>query len=142
MKFSGILHQTGNNTGIEVPADILQALGSKRAAVKVTVNGYTYRNTVGAMGGRALIPFSAEHRKASGINGGDAIEVILEKDEEPRSIDLPPDLTEALAAGSGMRAAFDALSASKRKAHVLSIEDAKTPDTRIKRIEKVVASLT
>jgi len=141
MKFSGTLHQTGNNTGIEVPPEVLDALGSKRAAVKVTVNGYEYRSTIGAMGGKALIPFSSEHRKASGIQGGDAIEVLLEKDDAPRSVDLPADLAAALAARPELRAAFDALSPSKREAHVLSVEDAKTAETRTKRIEKVVASL-
>ncbi len=141
MKFSGTLHQMGNNTGIEVPPDILDALGSKRAAVKVTVNGYEFRSTIGAMAGKALIPFSSEHRKASGLKGGDAIEVVLEKDEAPREVDLPSDLAAALAATPGLRESFDALSPSRRKAHVLSVTDAKTPETRTKRIEKVVASL-
>lgn len=140
MKFTGTLHQTGNNTGIEVPADVLEALGSKRAAVKVTINGHEYRSTIGAMGGKALIPFSSEHRKASGIKGGDAIEVTLEKDDAPREIELPADLASALVS-AGLRAAFDALAPSKRKAHILSVEDAKTADTRSKRIEKVLASL-
>jgi hypothetical protein len=141
VKFTGILLQMGNNTGIEVPSLVLEALGSKRAAVKVTINGYQYRSTIGAMGGKALIPFSSEHRSASGINGGDAIEVVLEKDDEPRTIEVPVDLAAALEGHQNLRSSFDALPPSARKAHVMSVESAKTAETRQKRIDKVLASL-
>ncbi|KKB75842.1 hypothetical protein VW35_18940 [Devosia soli] len=140
MKFSCILFQMGNNTGIEVPEHVLEALGSRRAAVKVTVNGYVYRSTIGAMAGKALIPFSSEHRKASGLKGGDTVDVAVEKDDAPREIEVPADLLDALASDD-LKAGFEALAPSKRKAHVLSVEDAKTPETRTKRIEKVIASL-
>jgi hypothetical protein len=141
MKFSDILLQVGNNTGIEVPSDVLEALGSKRAAVKIDINGYRYRSTIGAMGGKALIPFSSEHRKASGIKGGDAIEVTLEKDDEPRTVEIPDDLASALAVSPNLRSSFNALSPSARKAHTLSVESAKTAETRQKRIDKILASL-
>jgi hypothetical protein len=78
MKFSTTMFQMGNNTGIEVPDDVVAALGaSKRPAVLVNVNGYEYRSTVAHMGGKYLIPFSAERRKESGICGGDLIDVEL-----------------------------------------------------------------
>lgn len=61
MKFSTTLFQDGNNTGIEVPAELVAALQpGKRPPVVVTVNGYQYRSTIAPMGGRYLIPFSAE----------------------------------------------------------------------------------
>ena len=83
MRFTTTLFQTGNNTGIEVPPDVLEALGGgKRPAVRVVVNGFEYPSTVGAMGGRALIPFSSDKRAATGLAGGDAIEVDLELDTE------------------------------------------------------------
>ncbi|MFK0186826.1 DUF1905 domain-containing protein [Streptomyces rubiginosohelvolus] len=44
MKFSTTMFQSGNNTGIEVPEDVVEALGAgKRPPVNVTVNGYAYR---------------------------------------------------------------------------------------------------
>ncbi|KKB10428.1 YdeI/OmpD-associated family protein [Devosia chinhatensis] len=141
MKFSGTLLQTGNNTGIEVPPDMLEALGSRRAAVKVSVNGYQFRSTIGSMGGKALIPFSSEHRKLSGLKGGDPIEVTLEIDDEPRQVEVPPDLAAALDALPETRQSFDALAPSKRKAHVLSIEEARTAETRARRIEKLILAL-
>src|ERR1700712_2326001 len=70
MRFSTTIVQTGNNTGIEVPPEALDALGGgKRPAVTVTVADYVYRSTVATMGGRSLIPLSAEHRRASGLAG-------------------------------------------------------------------------
>ncbi|CAI9388854.1 YdeI/OmpD-associated family protein [Microbacterium sp. T2.11-28] len=141
MRFESVMFQQGNNTGIPVPADVVEGLGGgKRAAVVVTVNGYTYRSTLAVMGGRHLIPFSSDKRAASGIGGGDAITVDLELDTAPRTVDVPEDLAAALSA-AGARAAFDALSPSARKAHVTSVETAKAAETRTRRIEAIASAL-
>lgn len=142
MKFSSTMRLTGNNTGIEVPPDVLAGLeAGKRPPVRVKVNGFEYRSTVASMGGRFMIPFSAERREASGIQGGDAIDVEIALDTEPRTIELPDDFATALAQGVGARAAYDALSPSAKKAHVTNIEGAKAPETRQRRIAKIVDSL-
>src|ERR1700710_1915867 len=87
VKFSTTMFQDGNNTGVEVPADVVAALGAgKRPAVVVNVNGYEYRSTVAPMGGRFLLPFSAARRQESGIKGGDAIDVELSLDKAPRTV--------------------------------------------------------
>ncbi|MFD1720732.1 YdeI/OmpD-associated family protein [Amnibacterium endophyticum] len=131
---------TGRSTGIPVPPEVLERLGAgRRPAVEVVVNGYRYSSTVGSMGGEALIPFSSAHRAASGIGGGDAIDVALTVDDAPREVPVPADLAAALE-GAGAAAAFDALAPSRRKAHVLSVEGAKTPETRERRIAAVVAA--
>lgn len=141
VEYRTAMHLVGRNTGIPVPPEVLEALGGgKRPAVAVVVNGYRYRSTVGAMGGRALIPFSSEHRTASGIAGGDELEVSLELDAAPRDAVVPDDLAAALAE-AGAREAFDALSPSRRKAHVASVETAKAPETRARRVAAVVGSL-
>ncbi|MFS0735147.1 YdeI/OmpD-associated family protein [Microbacterium sp. 1P10UB] len=141
MRFETTMLQMGNNTGIEVPPEVLEALGGgKRPAVDVTVNGFAYKSTVGAMGGKSLIPFSSDKRAASGISGGDAIVVDVELDTAPRTVDVPDDLAAALAT-AGQREAFDALSPSQRKAHVTGVEGAKAADTRARRIESIVAKL-
>ncbi|MFI0873883.1 hypothetical protein C6W96_11555 [Streptomyces sp. CS149] len=143
MKFSTTMFQTGNNTGIEVPEDVVEALGAgKRPPVNVTVNGYAYRSTIAPMGGQYLIPFSSDKRKATGIGGGDAIEVELTLDTAPRTVEPPEDLAAALAAAPGAAEAFAALAPSRQKAHVASVEGAKTDATRERRIAKVVAELT
>jgi hypothetical protein len=135
-----LLKSGGNTTGIEVPSEIVETLG-KRAAVKVSVNDYQFRSTIGTMGGKSLIPFSSEHRQASGINGGDPIDVEIELDAEPRTLAVPDDLAAALAADPQHATAFEKLSPSAKKAHITSVEGAKSADTRQRRIEKVIASL-
>ncbi|MGW3329435.1 YdeI/OmpD-associated family protein [Streptomyces rubiginosohelvolus] len=143
MKFSTTMFQSGNNTGIEVPEDVVEALGAgKRPPVNVTVNGYAYRSTIAPMGGQYLIPFSSDKRKATGIGGGDAIEVELTLDTAPRTVEPPEDLAAALAAAPGAAETFAALSPSRQKAHVTSIEGAKAQETRERRIAKTVAELT
>lgn len=131
------MHLIGRNTGIPVPPEVLAALGGgRRPSLAIVVNGYRYSTTVGSMGGQALIPFSAEHRAASGIAGGDALEVTLELAPPPDLV-VPEDLAAALAE-AGARDAFDALAPSRRKAHVVSIESAKTPETRARRVAAAV----
>ncbi|MDQ1112394.1 hypothetical protein QE418_001842 [Microbacterium testaceum] len=142
MRFDTTLRQMGNNTGIEVPPEVVDALGGgRRAAVIVDVNGFTFSSTIGAMGGKSLIPFSADKRAATGLSGGDAISVDLALDTAPRTVEIPDDLAAALS-DAGMRAKFDALSPSARKAHVTSVDAAKAADTRARRIAAVVAKLT
>lgn len=141
MRFETTLFQTGNNTGIEVPTEVVEALGGgKRAAVTVSVNGFTHPSTLAVMGGRHLIPFSADKRAATGLAGGDPISVELEIDTAPRTVEPPRDLADALDA-AGVRAAFDALAPSARKAHVTNVESAKTVETRARRATAIVTKL-
>jgi hypothetical protein len=129
-------------TGIEVPPEVVTALGgSKRPAVTVTIGGYAYRSTVAPYGGRYLIPFAKEHRERSGLEAGDPIEVTLELDTAPRTIEVPPDLAAALEARPGAREAFDRLSYTTRKEHVRQVETAKAAETRARRIERILAGL-
>jgi hypothetical protein len=131
-----------NATGISVPPDVIAALGTqKRPPVKVSINGYTYRTTVAPYGDVFMLPVNQEHRAAAGLNAGDQIEVTLELDTEPRTVEVPEDLAAALAGKPGARAAFDALAPSKRKEAVRQVQDAKTPETRERRIAKIVDPL-
>ena len=143
MRFETRMTQTGNNTGIEVPFEVIEALGGgRKPPVVVTVNGYEYRNTVAVMGGKYMISFSSDKRAATGIGGGDPIVVDLELDTAPRTVEVPDDLAAALDAAPGARSAFDALSPSMRKAHVTAVEGAKAAETRQRRIDGIVAKLT
>jgi hypothetical protein len=142
MRFSTTLFQSGNNTGIEVPPELVEQLGAgKRPPVLVTVNGFRYPSTIASMGGRFLIPFSSDKRAATGIAGGDAIEVELGLDAAPRVIEPTPDLAEALAANPDAAAAWERLAPSHRKAHVTAIEGAKAAETRARRVAAAVEKL-
>lgn len=130
-----------NATGLPVPAEAVAALGTKkRPPVKVTLNDYTYSSTVAAYGDVFMLPLAAEHRTAAGVQAGDVVEVTLELDSEPRTVEVPDDLAAALA-DAGATEAFDLLAYSTRKEHVRQVETAKAAETRQRRIDKIVASL-
>jgi hypothetical protein len=130
----------GNNTGIEVPAEVVEQLGAgKRPPVLVNVNGYEYRNTVAVMGGKYLIGISAAIRAETGLKGGDPIRVELTVADTPREVNVPDDLAAALAAEPAAQTFFDGLSNSLQRYHVNNITGAKTDDTRRRRIDKAVA---
>jgi hypothetical protein len=125
--------------GIVVPEKIVAGFGQgKRPKVSVTLKGYTYRSTVAVTDGKFMLPLAKVHREASGVKDGEKVEVTLELDVAPREVEVPKDPAAALKK-AGMRAAFDALAFTYRKEHVRTIEEAKAPETRTRRIEKAVA---
>lgn len=143
MRFRSTVELGGKTaTGIEVPPEVVEGLGSgKRPAVNVTVNGHTYRSTIASMGGRYLLPLSAENRAAAGARAGDEIDVEVELDTAPRTVEVPADLQAALDADPAAREGFDRLAYSHRLRHVLAINEAKAPETRQRRIAKAIEML-
>jgi hypothetical protein len=137
-----ILQGDKTATGIEVPEEIVMALGSgKRAKVLVTINGYTYRNSVAPLGGTYMIGVSADVRQAAGVAGGDEVAVDIELDTAPREVTVPDDFASALDAVPDARRMFESLSYSNKSWHVGQIEGAKTDETRQRRIAKSVEAL-
>ncbi|MDP9092817.1 MAG: YdeI/OmpD-associated family protein [Actinomycetota bacterium] len=131
---------TGNNTGIDVPDDLIERLGAgRRPAVTVNVNGFEYQTTIGVMGGRNLISISAAIRKQTGLKAGDPIHVELTLADRPREVAVPDDLAAALAADPTAAAFFATLSNSVQRYHVDTINAAKTDQTRHRRIDKAIA---
>ncbi len=143
IRFRTTIRQTGKNTtGIEVPAELVAQLGTgKRPAVSVTINRHTYRSTVATMGGAFMVSLSAENRAQAGVAGGDEADIELELDTSPREVTVPPDLAEALDRDPAAKKRFGGLSYSQRRTHVLSVEGAKTTETRSRRIAKVISAL-
>jgi bifunctional DNA-binding transcriptional regulator/antitoxin component of YhaV-PrlF toxin-antitoxin module len=143
MRFTATVELHGKSaTGIVVPDEVVEALGSgRKPAVTVTINGFTYPSTVASMGGRFLLPVSAEVRAGAGIAAGDVVDVDLVLDTSTRSVVVPDDLATALGRNKPAKAAFEALSYSNQRRHVLAVEGAKAADTRARRIEKIVAEL-
>ena len=142
MKFKTTIFQAGNNTGIVVSEKVLSDLGAgKRPPVVVTINGYTYRSTVGAMGGQFLIPLSAEHRQNSGVAGGERLEITLVLDNEPRTVELPAELHAALKKNAKAMQAFERLPPSGKKKVALLVDSAKTEETKIRRVARIVGDL-
>jgi Bacteriocin-protection, YdeI or OmpD-Associated/Domain of unknown function (DUF1905) len=143
VRFRATLETNGRTaTGIEVPADVVDALDAgKRPPVRVTLHEHTYRTTVARMGGRFLVPVSAEVRKAAGVSAGDELDVGIELDDAPRTVDVPADLAAALASEPDAAEAWEKLSYSHQKEWARSVEDAKKPETRARRIAAAVDAL-
>jgi len=143
MKFRTTLLQSGKTAvGIQVPHEVVAALGAgKRPPVRVTINGYTYRNTIAVMGGVFMVGVSAEHRAHAHVAGGDEVDVDIELDTEPRAVTLPPEFSRALEREPDARRTFEGLSYSRQHALVLPIQQAKTPETRQRRIDRALLAL-
>jgi hypothetical protein len=144
MRFRATIQLGGKTaTGIGVPAEVVASLGpNKRPPVRVTIKGHTYRSTVAPMGGGVfMLGVSAENREAAGVQAGDEVDVDIELDTEPREVTVPPDFADALDRDADAKRFFDGLSYSNRLRHVLSIEQARTAETRQRRIAKVVSTL-
>lgn len=143
MRFRATIELGGKTaTGIWVPPEVVEALGPrKRVPVRVTINGYTYRSTVGPYGGHFMLPLSAENREGAGVAAGDEVDVDVELDTEPRLVDLPADLETAINVDAEARRVFHALAPSHKKAYVTWVESAKKDETRRGRVTRTVTML-
>ena len=143
MRFRTTILQGGKTaTGIEVPAEVVEALGSgRRPAVQMTIKGYTYRSTVATMDGKFMVGVSAEVRERAGVAGGDTVDVEIELDSAPREVEVPEDFAAALAGDEKASAKFGALSYSGRLRLVAPVANAKKPETRQRNIDKAMSEL-
>ena len=142
MKFRAKVIPSGNATAVEIPTDVMKALGpGPRPLIAVTINGHAWRSRVALMRGQCLVGISAANRAASRIAEGDVVEVDLKLDTEPRVVPEPPDLATALNDDPEARAAFDRLPYGLKRKYVASIEEAKASDVRQRRIAKLVATM-
>jgi hypothetical protein len=143
MTFRTTILQAGKTaTGIEVPPAVVEALGAgKRPPVRVTINGFTYRSTVAVMGGKYMVGVNAENRAAAGVAGGDVVDVGIALDDQPRVVEVPADFAKALAKDKVAKAAFEKLSYTHKREHVMAIEGAKKPETRQRRIARSIEQL-
>jgi Bacteriocin-protection, YdeI or OmpD-Associated/Domain of unknown function (DUF1905) len=142
MKFRARVEPPEPMRGLEVPEEVVEALGrGRRPAVTITINGHSWRSRVAIMRGRCLISLSNANRQAAGVATGDEVEVEVEFDPEPRVVAEPAELARALDADPLARAAYNRLPYGLKLQHVRAIESAKKPETRRRRIEKAIAEL-
>lgn len=144
MQFTTTIYQEPgkNHAGIPVPAEVVEALGAgKRPLVVVTVGKHTYRSSIASMGGQFMISMSAANRTAADVSGGDVVEVEIEVDTAPRTVEVPEALAAALTEDRAAAEAFEALSNSRKSRITLSVADAKTDETRQRRVAKALDDL-
>jgi hypothetical protein len=138
LRFDTVVGAEDGGTFIEVPLDVPAVFGRVRAPVRVTVNGHTYASTVMRYGDRYYLPLSRANRSAAGVEAGDRVDVALASDDARRTVEVPADLTAALGAAPGARAAFDGAAVSHRREWVQWVTEAKRAETRERRIGRVV----
>jgi hypothetical protein len=131
----------GSMCYVPVPFDPKAVFGMVRAPVKVTLNGYTYRSTIAAMGGAVCIPLRKSNREAAGLEGGETLDVKIELDTEKREIQPPEDLIKALKATPPAWDRWRELSFTHQREYVEAIEGSKKPETRVRRVESVVRAI-
>ena len=130
--------QNGPMCAIPVSFDSKAVFGAIRAPVRVTLNGYTFRSTIASMGGQLFVPLRKSNREAAAVNGGDTVKVKIEADLEERKVVAPPDLVAALESNPTAKKSWPKLSYTRQREYVESIENAKKPETRMRRIDKIV----
>ncbi|HET7857347.1 MAG TPA: YdeI/OmpD-associated family protein [Gaiellaceae bacterium] len=141
-RFEAELERRGSGTVVCVPFDPVAEFGRVRAPVRARVNGFEFRTTLMRYGGVDYMGLNREVRDGAGVDVGARLEVEVELDEEPRVVDMPPDLAAALQGESAARDAFEGLSYTHRKEYVQWIEEAKREETRRSRVEKTISMLT
>lgn len=128
--------------GLEVPAAVVEGFhAGKRVPVVVTIGAHSYRSTVAPYRGPYMIALSAENAAAAGVAGGQTFTVSLEHDTAPRVVEVPADLQAALDAAPDAQAAWARLAFSHQRAHVLAIDEAKTAETRGRRLAAAIEKL-
>ena len=143
MRFRTTILSAGKTAaGIQIPTEVVEALGSgKKPPVRVTIDGHTYRSSIATMDGVSMVGVTNEFRKAWGLAGGDEVDVEIELDTEKREVVVPPELAAELDADADARRFFDGLSYSNKRRIVMPIDEAKTPETRQRRIDKAIGQL-
>ncbi|MFI9509475.1 YdeI/OmpD-associated family protein [Nocardia sp. NPDC052566] len=141
-RFEGTIEEApGGGAYVAVPAVVVAGLGGGgRIPVQATFDGVAYAGSIASMGAGPCLGMLKAIRAELGKGPGDSVVVTVERDTAERAVEVPQDLAAALRT-AGARAAFDALSFSKRREAVQGIEGAKRPDTRARRIDQVVAAL-
>ena len=140
-RFEAVLEQRGQGAFVVVPFDVRAAYGRARPPVRGTVAGHPFRTTVAVYGGVPHLGFRREVREAAGVEPGDTVAIELERDDEPREVEAPPELAAALAADPEAQAAWERLSFTHRREHTEAIEEAKREETRRRRVEGTLAML-
>jgi Bacteriocin-protection, YdeI or OmpD-Associated/Domain of unknown function (DUF1905) len=140
-RFETELEAEGSGVFFQVPLDVPAVFGKARAPVSGTINGQPFRSTVAVYGGRYYLPVNRALREAAGVAAGDAVVIVLEADEQPRTVDPPAELAGALAADPGAKAAFDGLSYTHQREYAEWVAEAKREATRRRRVEQAVQML-
>jgi Bacteriocin-protection, YdeI or OmpD-Associated/Domain of unknown function (DUF1905) len=145
-RFRARLRPSGRGAGghlVEVPYEVVAALGGRgRIPVQASFNGVPYRGSIVKMGGVMMLGVTKAVMAEAGAGPDDVLDVVVENDEAPREVEVPPELTKALKRNRAARSVWDGLSFSHRREYVGYIVEAKKEETRARRVERTIQALT
>ncbi len=133
--------KTGNMASIDIPDDVLEALGGKKVPVVVTINGFSYRTTTAVMKGRQMVGLNTANRQAAGVEAGTPVSVTIENDDQPRVVEPPAELAAAFKTHAAAEATWTSLSYTHQREYAEWIEGAKKDETRQQRVAKAIERL-
>jgi len=139
-QFRAVIENAGDGGAyVYVPIEVENTFGKRRVKIKASIDGEQYRGTLVRMGGpQHILLVLKEIRERIGKSFGDEVAVEFEEDLDPRKLEVPPDLQQALEADPAAHANFDRLSHTHQKEYVRWITDAKRDQTRQKRIQQTI----
>jgi hypothetical protein len=128
---------------VVVPEDVVRGLGGKgRIPVNATFNGIPYRGSIVSMGGGThVLGVLKAIVMELGIGFGDPVEVTVELDTQERTVAIPSDVAAVMMDEPGLKGAWEGLSFTRRKELARSMEEARRPETRARRLERIVEEL-
>jgi hypothetical protein len=129
-------------TFVELPDEVPASWGRAGPfAVRGTLAGVAFRGTVSRSRGVYRLTVTKALQQEAGVARGDRVEVALELDDEPRPVDVPPELEAVFADDPKVRALFDQMAPSHRRAWATYVADAKRPETRRRRASQAPAGI-
>ena len=135
-------HDEMNAAALKPPFDVVEVFGRKgRVPVKGTINGFAFRSSLMNMGDGHMMAVNAEMRAGAKCEAGDTVAVVMELDEEKRTVEVPAYLKKVIAGDAKAKEAWAKLSFTHQKEWVRAVEDAKKPETREKRIAALMEEL-
>jgi hypothetical protein len=124
------------------PFDVPEVFGARaRVPVCGTINGFPFRSSLMPMGGCHMMPVNKELRDGAGVKPGDVVDVVMQRDEAPRTVEAPPPLKKALGKNRSAKANWEKLPFTHKKEIARWIEEAKNEETRTRRLVKAVQVL-
>jgi hypothetical protein len=134
--------EIGAVAAITPPIDVLEVFGTRaRVPVSGTINGFPFRSSLMPMGGCHMMPVNKTLREGAGVKAGDMVDVVMERDEAPRTIDPPPQLKKLLSKKKTAKANWEKLPFTHKKEIAIWIEGAKQEETRERRLTKAIEVL-
>jgi hypothetical protein len=132
----------GGGAFVSFPYDSEAEFGTRGAVpVQATFDGVAYTGSLAACGGpQHALGVLKSIREQLGKGVGDTLDVVVWRDDEERTVDVPAEFHE-LMQQEGLLPFFEQLSFTHRKEYCRWITDAKREETRLNRMERSIAML-